>query len=69
MVPGGRVLHGQIKSHAGPLPAREDFGAHDVVLPGAAARILTMAEADAQHIRDIEEKAARRIHGKARSHV
>jgi uncharacterized membrane protein len=51
------MVQQQIKSHAGPLPAPEDFGAYDEVLPGAAARILSMAEADAQHLRDMEQKA------------
>jgi uncharacterized membrane protein len=57
MVPGGRVIAGQIKSHSGPLPAPEDFGTYEAILPGAAARILAMAEADAEHFRELDRKA------------
>lgn len=32
------------KLHSGPLPAPEDYGHYEEVLPGSAARILAMAE-------------------------
>jgi len=36
--------------HQGPLPSPEDFAAYEAVLPGACDRILSMAEAQQQHL-------------------
>lgn len=49
------------RSHSGPLPDPVDFGAYETVLPGAAHRILTMAEAEQSHRHTIDwhrERAA-----------
>lgn len=45
------------KNHSGPLPAPEDFTAYDMIVPGAAERILRMAEADSAHVREMEKAA------------
>ena len=34
----------QLEVHQGPIPRAEDFAAYDRILPGAANRILKMAE-------------------------
>ncbi|MBX9928925.1 MAG: DUF2335 domain-containing protein [Gemmatimonadaceae bacterium] len=44
-------------SHTGPLPTPEDFGGYDAVLPGAANRILRMAETQSAHRQRIESIA------------
>lgn len=36
--------HTQVKAHSGPIPSPEVLGGYDAVLPGAAERILRMAE-------------------------
>lgn len=41
---------------SGPLPPPDVFGGYDKVLPGAAERILKMAEDEAQHRRSQEAK-------------
>jgi len=38
------------KFHHGPLPPPEDFAAYEAVLSGACDRILSMAEAQQQHV-------------------
>lgn len=43
--------------HQGPLPAPEDFAAYDQVVPGAADRILAMAEAQSAHRQQLERFA------------
>jgi len=40
----------------GPLPSPEVFGQYDQILPGAAERILVMAEKQAEHRQFIEKK-------------
>lgn len=42
------------KSHQGPLPTPEDYGGYEAVLPGAAERILTMAESNLDHRQSLE---------------
>lgn len=44
------------KVHAGPLPAPEDFGKYETFLPGTAERILSMAESEAKHRHEMDEK-------------
>lgn len=39
---------------SGPMPHPDDLAAYDRILPGAADRILTMAEEQASHRRDLE---------------
>lgn len=45
-----------IASFSGPLPPPDVFGGYDKILPGAAERILKMAEDEAQHRRSQESK-------------
>ena len=49
-----RVIHQEMTRHSGPLPAPETFSAYDKVLPGAAERILTMAEKAQSHRHEME---------------
>jgi len=42
--------------HAGPLPPPSDFAEYEKVLNGSANRILSMAENQASHRQDIEDK-------------
>jgi uncharacterized membrane protein len=48
----GMVLQ---KSHSGPLPAPEDLAEYDAVCPGAANRIITMAESNMDHRQSMEK--------------
>ena len=43
--------------HQGPLPRPEDFLAYERVLPGAADRILKLAENQAMHRQGLEHRA------------
>lgn len=47
----------QHQSFSGPLPRPEDFAEYDRVLPGAADRILKMAENQATHRQGLERRA------------
>jgi len=49
-----RVIHQEMTRHSGLLPAPETFSAYDKVLPGAAERILTMAEKAQSHRHEME---------------
>jgi uncharacterized membrane protein len=51
-----QVLHQQTHFQ-GPLPRPEDFAAYERVLPGAADRILAMAENQATHRQGLERRA------------
>ena len=42
------------KMHSGPLHAPEDFAKYENILPGAAERILSMAENEARHRHTID---------------
>ena len=46
--------HG-LQFRSGPLPQPEDFDRYNVVLPGAAERLLTMAEKEQAHRHKLEE--------------
>jgi uncharacterized membrane protein len=46
-------------SYSGPLPPAEDLRKYDEVLPGAAERIMKMAEAQSGHRRDLEQRIIR----------
>jgi uncharacterized membrane protein len=48
-----------VQQHSGPLPDPETFRSYDLVVPGAAERILRMAETDAAHNRDLEQRDMR----------
>ena len=49
----------QTQIHQGPIPRPEDFAAYERVLPGAADRILKMAETQATHRQGLERFAIR----------
>lgn len=40
--------------YAGPLPSPDVFERYEMILPGAAERILTMAETQSQHRQEME---------------
>lgn len=44
------------KQHSGPLPSPETFQGYENVLPGAAERIITMAEKQQDHRMGLESK-------------
>ena len=48
------------KTHQGPLPAPDDYAHYEAVHPGAAERILRMAESNQQHRHMLESEALRR---------
>jgi uncharacterized membrane protein len=43
-------------SYRGPLPPSGEFSGYEQVLPGAAERILTITEKEAEHRRENQEK-------------
>lgn len=43
--------------HQGPLPHPDILAGYENILPGAADRIITLAESEATHRREIEKKA------------
>ena len=43
-------------SHSGPLPTPQDFAGYNQILPGAAERILRMAEIEQAHRHEQEER-------------
>ena len=47
------IYHRQV---VGPLPAADEFAGYEKVLPGAADRILTMAEKQSQHRQELEKR-------------
>jgi len=56
--PGGQLVqHTQQTIYQGPLPQPEHFSAYERVLPGAADRILKMAENQAGHRQGLERRA------------
>jgi uncharacterized membrane protein len=50
--------HGQelSVSYQGPLPTSREFAGYEQVLPGAADRILTITEKEAEHRRENQDK-------------
>jgi uncharacterized membrane protein len=51
--------------HHGPMPSPQDFAAYERALPGAADRILKMAETQATHRQGLERFAVRGDYYKA----
>ena len=45
------------ESYSGPIPRPEDFAGYEKVLPGAADRILAMAEKQSEHRQSLEKAA------------
>ncbi len=48
------VLEAYFESHRGPLPAARELRSYDLVLPGAAERIVAMAEREQLHRHSLE---------------
>ena len=46
----------QGRQYSGPIPSPEDLGGFEQIIPGAAERILTMAEENGKHQRDMEKE-------------
>lgn len=55
--PNKIISRKQTISYSAPLPEASQFAYYDNVLPGAADRILTMAENQARHRQKLENKA------------
>ena len=53
-----QVVQQQSLSYRGPLPTSIEFNGYEQALPGAADRILTLAEQEAAHRRKNDEKIA-----------
>lgn len=49
------TLIAQRRLYSGPLPPPESFEAYNLIVPGAAERILAMAEREVLHRHDIEK--------------
>lgn len=56
----GMVLR---KTHSGPLPAPEDLGHYEEICPGAADRIISMAEGNMQHRQAMEKSLVSKEYG------
>ncbi len=56
----GMILH---KSHSGPLPPPEDLAHYDAICPGAADRIITMAESNMEHRQSMEKTLIKSEYG------
>lgn len=56
----GMILH---KSHSGPLPPPEDLAHYDEISPGAANRIITMAESNMEHRQSMEQTLVKSEYG------
>lgn len=54
---GPRLAHVQISSHEGPLPPPDTLRAFDDIVPGAAERIIAMAERQSAHRISMESQA------------
>jgi uncharacterized membrane protein len=53
--PDHRQAHITTRSWRGPLPTPDDFRGYDEILPGAAERILALAERQAAHRHNMEK--------------
>lgn len=54
-----QIKQTQATTYSGPIPAAEEFRKYEEILPGAADRILTMAEAQATHRQELETLAVK----------
>lgn len=50
-----KLLHVQHSRYQGPLPDPQTFKSYDLTVPGAAERILVMAEQSAAHAREMDK--------------
>jgi uncharacterized membrane protein len=48
-----------VSSFSGPLPRPEDLAKYNEIVPGAAERILSMAEKEMQHRQEIEKQESK----------
>lgn len=55
--PTGTTVTQQTRLHVGPLPAPEDLANYDRLLPGAALKIIAMAEVEQRHRVSMEQAA------------
>jgi len=53
------VTSSKVQIHQGPLPSAEELASYDVTVPGAAERIISMAENQAKHRQGLEAYAIR----------
>jgi len=51
-------LHLEAEATLGPIPSAREFESYERILPGAAHRILVMAEKDGEHVRRADRRAA-----------
>jgi len=51
-----KIVHEQ-RIHQGPIPDPDTLSRYNLVVPDAAERILSMAEAEAEHRQDLDQKA------------
>jgi len=56
--PQNQIVHEQSQSvmYIGPLPTSKEFNGYEQAMPGAANRILTMAEQETEHRHKNEDK-------------
>ena len=50
------IVHQQLEAHSGPLPTPKQLAEYEQYCPGAADRIIRMAEEEALHRRSMEHK-------------
>lgn len=55
--PGGFLIQGQI--HAGPIPAPDEIGEYERILPGSADRLIRMAEKEQGHRHQLQLRGQR----------
>ncbi|MDR3089188.1 MAG: DUF2335 domain-containing protein [Desulfobulbaceae bacterium] len=66
---GHKMVVAQMTQHLGPLPHPDIFAQYNQIVPGAAERILAMAEANAEHTRTLEREAlSAQIHDNLQNH-
>ena len=58
----GAVNHMEAALHSGPLPPAETYAAYEATCPGAADRLLRMAEQEGEHRRALERVEERNFY-------
>lgn len=56
-----RTIQVSQQHYSGPLPKPEDLAKYDQVVPGAAERIISMAEKEMQHRHNTENKLSKEV--------
>ena len=54
-----QAVHTEMATYSGPIPPANQLSQYEQVLPGAADRIITMAEKQSQHRQEIEKVSIR----------